>query len=149
MTVFDRIQSTYKRLKREEEKLSTLQIKAGVPRTSVFSDMPKGGGSTINAFDQYLIDQEELEKKIRVLKGRMNRQWEKALKQMQYSNIDEQSQKMMYYRFVKGMQWEKCATQLAKDFPDCKWNVGKCFRRYREVLYKIRKAEDGQFYNCS
>lgn len=138
MTIFDEIAITVAKIKKIQDKIKYLEMTADTPRSSVFSDMPKGGGNASNPLEQYMIKKDELNDKLKPLKKRLKRQWAKAAYRMNMVNIDEQTKKMMYLRFCRGMQWDKCAKVLNNDYPDCKWNTNKCFRKYREVLYRLR-----------
>ena len=140
MTIFDEIADTRGRIKKVQDKIEYLEMKADTPRSSVFSDMPKGGGVG-NPLEQYIVKKEELTEKLTALKTRLERLWRKAARQMSAVGVERQTRRMMYLRFVCGLQWEKCAVMLNEKYPNCKWNVNKCFRKYRDVLYKIRQAE--------
>ena len=140
MTIFDEIVDTNNRLKRVQEKLEFIEMEADTPRSTVYSDMPKGGGGNAgNPLEQYMIRKEELLDRYEKLKKRLESQWEKAIFQMNAAGIDEQTRKMMILRFASGMRWEKCAEKMSSLYPENKWNVNKCFRKYREVLCKVRK----------
>lgn len=141
MTIFDEIAETRGRIKKTQDKIEYLEMKADTPRSSVFSDMPKGGGGAGNPLEQYIVRKEELTEKLTALKARLERLWHKAARQMSDVGVEKQTRRMMYLRFVCGLQWEKCAVLLNEKYPNCKWNVNKCFRKYRDVLYKIRKAD--------
>lgn len=140
MTIFDEIAITYTKVKRVEEKLEYIRYQASTPKSSILSDMPKGGGTVGNPLEEYLIKQEELVEKHKYLEDKLERQWARAVHQMNIAKIDKQSKTMMYYRFKCNMQWKKCAAELDRKYPNCKWNVNKCFRKYRDVLCRIRKV---------
>lgn len=141
MTIFDEIASVRDKIKRTQNKIKYLQMEADSPRSSSFSDMPKSGGNSGNPIEQYYIKKEELTEKLNSLKARLERLWQKAAHQMNVAGIDKQAQKMMYWRFVCGMKWEKCSNALDEKYPDSRWNVNKCFRVYRKVLCKMPKKK--------
>ena len=141
MTILDEIAYTVKKIKKINDKIKYLEMKADAPRSSVFSDMPKGGGVAGNPLEQYIVKKEELAEKLTASNARLERLWRKAARQMSDVGVERQTRKMIYLRFVCGFQWEKCAVMLNDKYPNCKWNVNKCFRKYRDVLYKIRQAE--------
>ena len=141
MTIFDRIANLRDRIIKAQNKLAFLEMKADTPRSSVFSDTPKGTYNASNPLEQYMIEKEEADEKLKILKLKFNRLWAKASRQMDAVGIDEQVAEMMYLRFYCGLQWEKCATALNKKYPDSKWNTNKCFRKYRDVLYRLRKEK--------
>ena len=139
MTIFDKIDTTYEKLSKVKDKIAYIEMKASSPRSSVYSDMPKGGRNAGNPLEEYMIRKEELAEKERALEERLEMQWEQAVHQMNSAKIDKQTKVMMYYRFMKRMQWKKCALALDSRYANCKWNVNKCFRKYREVLCRIKK----------
>lgn len=139
MTIFEEIDKTYEKLDKIKGKLEYIEIKASSPRSSVFSDTPKGRGNAGNPLEEYMIKQEELTEKKEALEARLQNQWAQAVHQMDGAKIDKQTKVMMYYRFIKRMQWKKCAQALDRRYENCNWNVNKCFRKYREVLCRIRK----------
>ena len=139
MTIFDEIDSVNKKLNKIKEKIWFLQIEAESPRTSIISDMPKGSGGTSNLLENYIIKKEKYVAKRDTLELRLDNLWQRAFHQMSEVGVDEQVQKMMYLRFGRCLQWEKCANELVKLYPESKWNVNKCFRKYRDVLYRLRK----------
>lgn len=142
MTIFDKITSTHQRIERVCEKLLYLELKSGTPRSGEITGMPRdSGGGASNPFDSYLERKEKLEAEIATLNERLDYLWKQANSLMSKANIDAQTKKMMFLRFCKGMQWKKCARSLDEQFPNCKWNENKCFRKYREVLWKIRQIE--------
>jgi len=139
MTIFDEISFTVSKIKKIQDKIVFLEMQADTPRSSVFSDMPKSGGGAGNPLEQYMIKKEKQIEKLKPLKKRLNRQWARAVYQMDSTKIDKQTQKMMYLRYYCDLPWKQCAKELDKEFPNCKWNANKCFRRLREVLYRIRQ----------
>ena len=139
MTIFDEITHLNGKIKRVQDKLELLQMKIDSPRSSVISDMPRGGGGGGNPLEDYIERKEEYEEKLRFLLNRLDKLWADAYYMMDSAKIDSQVQVMMYLRFAKGLKWEKCAETLAEKYPDGKWNENKCFRKYREVLRKIRR----------
>ena len=141
MTVFDEISRTCDKLKKVQDDIEYIQYLASTPRSCELSDMPKGGGNAGNPLEQYMIKREKLEYRCKMLTERLEMQWKRAIYQMNAAGLDEQCQKMMYYRFRCNLPWKKCASKLDKKYPNCKWNPNKCFRKYREVLYKIRNAQ--------
>lgn len=141
MTIFDEISFTNDKIKKVQDKLEYLQMNIDSPRTSVMSDMPRGGGSVGNPLELYVVKKEELTDRLRALEAKRERLWEKAIELMDCAGIDKQVQDMMYYRFGYGLQWQRVATALNEKYPDGKWNVNKCFRKYREVLCKIKRVK--------
>lgn len=139
MTIFDEISFTVSKIKKIQEKIEYLEMQASTPRSSVFSDMPKGGGNASNPLEQYMIKKEKQIERLKPWKKRLNRQWAKAVYQMNSVKIDKQTQKMMYLRYYCGLPWKQCAKELDKEFPNCKWNDNKCFRKLSEVLYRFRQ----------
>lgn len=141
MTIFDEIADVRDKIKEIQNKIKCLQLEAASPRSCEFSDMPKSGRNASNPIEQYYLKTEDLTNKLDALKLKFERLWQKAAYQMNMAGIDKQAQKMMYYRFVCGLQWEKCAIALDKKYPDSRWNVNKCFRVYRRVLCKMPKTK--------
>ena len=139
MTIFDKISNTRQRIERIEEKIIVLEMQATTPKSGEITGMPRGGGSPINPLDQYLERKERFEKQLKEAVRLLELQWKRADLEMNKAGVDEQTQKMMYYRFYKGMSWRKCAAKLNNLYPECKWNENKCFRKYREVLSKTRQ----------
>ncbi len=139
MTIFDEIAYARDKIIKTNDRIKYLTMVADSPPSCSFSDMPKGSRNVSNPIERYCIKKEELEEKLDSLEEKLLRLWQKAAHQMNVAGIDKQAQKMMYFRFVCGMQWEKCSKELGKKYPDSKWNVNKCFRVYRKVLYKMPK----------
>ena len=137
MTIFEKISDTRQQIEEIKEKIMLSEVQACSPKSGKITGMPQGGGDVVNPIDKHLERKERLEGRLRVLEDKLSQQWEQALHLMKKARIDEQTQKMMYYRFYWGIQWKKCAEKLDKKYPDCKWNENKCFRKYREVLTKI------------
>ena len=144
MTIFDDIATTVKRIKRVREKLEYIRMEADTPRSSVYSDMPKGGRNVGNPLEQYMIKQEELQERLTRLQARLEKEWMYAARLMNRAGVDKQTRKMMYLRFISGMQWEKCAAELDRLYPGNRWNVNKCFRRYRQVQCAVRHCGNRQ-----
>lgn len=144
MTIFDKITSAHQRIDRVREKLLYLELKSGTPRSGEITGMPRDSGGASNPFDSYLERKEKLEAEIETLNERLDYLWKQANSLMCKAKIDAQTKKMMFFRFYKAMQWKKCARSLDEQFPNCKWNENKCFRKYREVLWKIRQLERGK-----
>ncbi len=132
MIILDEMAAIIKKIKKEQEKLLFLELQATTPKSPTYSDMPKGGGNASNPIEQYAIKKEELQGKIDVLKDKLESLWNEAEKQMQ--GVDEQTKALMLYRFKNGFRWEKCSKKMQRKYPDGKWNLNKCFRKYREVL---------------
>lgn len=141
MTIFDEIANVRKKISRTQDKLESLRTTATTPKTSVYSDMPRGGGNVSNPIELYIIKSEELTEKLEILKLKLHNLWGKAASQMLTVNVDNQAMQMMYFRFYQGFKWNKCATLLDELYPNNNWNANKCFRKYREVLYKLRRLE--------
>ena len=139
MTVFDEIVFINDKIKKVNDKLEFLQMNIDSPRSSVISDMPRGGGIAGNPLEQYIEKKEELIEKLEALENRVNRKWNEANKLMDCASIDRQTRTMMYLRFMFGMQWKVVAQTMQRKYPQNKWCVNKCFRKYRDVLCKIRK----------
>lgn len=140
MTIFEEISFINDKIKKVQDKLEYLQMNIDSPRTSVMSDMPRGGGSVGNPLEQYMEKKEELTEKLAALQERLEAKWKEAVALMDKAGIDKQVQNMMYFRFGYELQWERVAYSLNKKYPNNKWNVNKCFRKYREVLCKIRRS---------
>lgn len=139
MTILDELAYTYKRLKRAKEKLEYIEMVASSARISVYSDMPKGCMNVGNPLEDSYIRKEEALKKCQELEARLQDQWQRAALEMNAIHITEQVQKMLYLRFCCGLQWQKCADMLDTEYPNCKWNTSKCFRKYREVSIRLRQ----------
>jgi hypothetical protein len=138
MTILDEIAYTYKRLKRAKERLQDFEMAQDTPRSSVFSDTPKGAWNVSNPLEDNYIRKEELINKCKEIEARLEKQWHKAVAQMTAAQINEQVREMLFLRFVRGWQWEKCATKLNEDYPNRHWNTNKCFREYRNAVIKLR-----------
>lgn len=141
MTIFDEIANTQKKIIRTKESIAYLNLQAKTPRSSILSDMPKGGGGLSNPIEQYIFKKEKEEQRLKKLEHRLNVLWSVAVRQMTAAKISKQTQKMMYLRFVSKMRWEKCAKELDAEFPNCKWNINKVFREYRKVLCSVRHSD--------
>lgn len=138
MTILDEIAYTYQRLKRARERLADFEASQDTPRSSVFSDTPKGAWNVSNPLEESYIRKEELINKCKEIEARLEAQWHKAVLQMNAAHINKQVQKMFFLRFCCAMKWEKCAQALDKEFPNCHWNANKCFREYRNAVIKLR-----------
>lgn len=141
MTIFEKISFMNEKIKKTQDKLEFLQMNADSPRTSVISDTPRGGGNAGNPLEQYYEKKEELTEKLRALEAKRDRLWKKAVDLMNAADIDKQVQNMMFMRFGYELQWKRVAYAMNKKYPDNKWNVNKCFRKYRDVLCGIRKIK--------
>ena len=139
MTIFDEIAEVREKINKVQDKIEYLQMQADSPRSSSFSDMPKGSRNVSNPIEQYIIKKEKLEEKRNALNAKFKRLCKISVAQMNEAGINKQAQKMIYLRFACGLPWKECSANLNTLFPDSKWNVNKCFRVYREVLYKIPK----------
>lgn len=130
------------RLNREiaeiNERLQTITAAAQAPKNQIISDMPRGGGSTVNATDRYIIKKEELEHKIAVINRRIALTWVKALNKMKKCGVSAEDCELMQMRFFYGWQWKKCACEMSKKHGK-HWNVNRVFRIYRSVLTKCTK----------
>lgn len=139
MTIFEEISCIKEKIRRTQEKIELLEMKIDSPRSCEISDMPRGGGNAGNPLEVYVEKKEELTEKLDALETKLEKLWYEALNLMKAANIDQQVQAMMYFRFIYGLQWERVAYALSKRYAGCKWNVNKCFRKYREVLCRIRR----------
>ncbi len=137
MTIFDEISFTVSKIKKIQDKIEYLEMQASSARSSVLSDMPKGGGGAGNPLEQYIIKKEKQLEKLKLWEKRLNHQWAKAVCQMNSVKIGKQTQKMMYLRYCCALPWKQCVKELDKEFPNCGWNDNKCYRRQREVLDRI------------
>lgn len=139
MTILDEIASTYKRLKRARERLEYLEMAQDTPRSSVFSDMPKGAWNVSNPLEDNYIRKEELIDQCKEIEARLEDQWQRAVKQMNAAHISKEVQKMIYLRFCCALKWETCAKEMDKEFPNRHWNTNRCFREYRNAVIKLRR----------
>ena len=139
MTIFEKISDARDRIENLREKLFCLEVQSVTPKTSEITGMPKDFGNASNPLEQYLIRKEELERKLGVQVVLFEKSWKYAVRRMNAAKIEDQKQQMMYLRFYIGLKWKDCNAQLQKRYPDDNWNINKCFRVYREVLYRIRR----------
>ena len=139
MRALDRCLSLRRRLNEIDEKIELLQFNIDSPRSSVISDMPKGGGPRGNPLEEYVIKLEELENKRKRINAVLVELFKEVCSTMAKAGIDDQAREMMKYRFYHGQQWKACAVIMNKKYPQSNWNVNKCFRVYRAILCKINK----------
>lgn len=139
--IFDRISNTHQRIERIREKIFVLETQVCTPKSGEITGMPKDGSGAGNSIELYLERKEKLEAQLNALNERFQNLWEKTVRLMKAANIDSQTRALMYLRFIKHLQWEKCNLEMQKKYPDSNWNINKCFRKYREVRYKIRKLQ--------
>lgn len=139
MRALERCLSLRRRINEIDEKIELLRFNVDSPRSSVISDMPKGGGTRGNPLEEYIIKLEELENKKQRVTVTLVEQFKEVRSLMVKAGIDDQACEMMKYRFYHGQQWKACAAIMNKKYPQNKWNVNKCFRVYRAILYKINK----------
>lgn len=139
--IFERLTDTVKRIEEIKENIIFLEMRACAPKSGEITGMPKDGGNASNPIETYLEKKEELEEKLALLSERLKSQWRKAVHLMRLSNVNEQSEYMMYLRFYKGLPWKQCTLRLKAKYPDGKWNENKCFREYRNTLIRVRRAQ--------
>lgn len=139
MKTLDRCLQLRRRINEIDEKIETLKFNIDSPRSSVISDMPKGGGTRGNPLEEYVIKLEELENKRKRINAVLVELFKELRSTMAKAGIDDQACEMMKYRFYHGLQWKACAAVMNKKHPKNNWNVNKCFRVYRAILYKMNK----------
>lgn len=139
MRALERCLSLRRRISKIDEKIELLRFNIDSPRSSVISDMPKGGGTHGNPLEEYVIKLEELENKQKRLTAVLAELFKEVRSTMTKAGIDDQARDMMKYRFYHGLKWKDCAIIMNKKYSQNGWNVNKCFRVYRAILYKINK----------
>lgn len=126
-----------------QEKIDTkiFEIKARIeaPKNQVITGMPMGHGENVNAFDRYLIKLERLEKRKSVKEKELLKKWQFASSILTENGISKENISLLRLRYYKGYQWKRCAKIMATDYPKNKWNLNKCFREHRSILYIIDK----------
>ena len=123
----------------KQELICELKARVYTPRNQVISDMPRGGGGE-NEIENYIIKLEKIETLVKHLKKKRCNLWQYLIETMYKCNItDTETLKLLYFRFYKGFPWDVCSKQMQQAFPNGKWNLNKCFRVYRSVLYKLNK----------
>ncbi len=112
------------------------EIKARIeaPKNQVITGMPMGHGENINAFDRYLIKLERYEQKKNRKEQELLEKWQIANDLLSENGIEKENIILLRLRFYKGYQWKRCVKEMAKDYPNSKWNINKCFREYRRIL---------------
>lgn len=126
-----------RRINEIREQIEELKSFAMNPRNQIISDMPKGGGSTTNAVERYIIRREKLEYELEQLIEKRFDLWEKITDTLDEMNQRIETKMMLQLRFCNGYSWKKCVLILENLYPDEKWSTNKCFRIYRSVLHKI------------
>lgn len=139
MNVFDEIAFANKRIKDLEEKMWFLEVQTLTPRTTTYSDMPKGRGKSSNPIEEYAIKHEYFSEKLEKMKQNRDKKWNEAKKQMMKAEIDTQAIDLMRYRYLKGVKWSFCTILMNRRYPDGNWNENKCFKEHKKILQKITK----------
>ena len=120
-----------------KEKIEELEALSMSPRNQIISDMPRGGGGTMNAAESYIIRKEKLERQLTLLKEERAEVW-KIVTDMQHElNQSKKVESMLWFRFCNGYSWKKCVSKLEEKYPAEEWSANKCFRIYRRFLHKI------------
>ena len=120
-----------------KEKIEELEMAVMSPRSQAISDMPKGGGGTINAIESYILKKEKLEGQIDSLQEERAVEWCKVCGYLEMFNQKKTTKTMLWLRFCKGYSWNKCVSKLSEAYPDERWSANKCFRIYRDFLHKV------------
>ena len=124
-------------IKEKDGLLVELNSRAMSPKGLIVSDMPKGGGSPMNAFDDYLDKKERIEKAKKRLENRLDAKWECAVNILITYGVDIETIQLMKFRFYCGLPWKNCAASIKEKYPNSGWSVNKCFSAYRGVLHKV------------
>ena len=122
-----------------DDKILEIKARVEAPKNQVITGMPRGHGENVNAFDSYLIKLERYEQKKRIKEQQLLELWQVAKDLLSENDIKKENIALLRLRFYKGYQWKVCAKIMAKDYPDSRWNINKCFREYSRVLCKIHK----------
>ncbi len=141
MRGFDECLELTRKIKEKEELICELKARVFTPRNQVISDMPRGGGGE-NEIEKYIIKLEKLETLVKRLKDKRNDKWHLIIVSMSNCGImEKETVNLLHLRFYNGLSWEVCSKRMHGLYPDGKWNLNKCFRVYRSVLYKLNKAK--------
>ena len=123
----------------KQERIYELKVRISTPKNQILSDMPRGGGCCGNDIENYIVKLEKLEALVKDIQKKLNGKWRYVNTLMQKRNItDCETIMLLSLRFYKGLSWNKCAELMQNRYPTSKWNLNKCFRAYRKVLYKLR-----------
>ena len=123
----------HKKIKEIDEKIRDITEAAYFPKSQGLSDMPKGGGSNLNAVDVYIIRREELIEKRKAQHDLISKNWGNAYRTMKRKGIEAEDSELMRFRFYYGYPWKKCAAKMREIYGK-HWNINRVFRVYRKVL---------------
>ena len=128
-----------RKIEKIDDKILTLKEKSLSPKNQIITGMPRGGGFNGGNLDDYLIKVEQMKAEKNTLQKSLDKLWEQRQQELSQADIDTTNILMLKRRFYFGYSWRKCAARMAMDYPSKKWNENKCFRVYRNVLYKLNK----------
>lgn len=140
MNEFEECRHLVERIQRKYEKIEYIREKLYAPKAQIITGMPRGGASD-NSIEKYLSDIEEEEAKIKSLKQILSEKWFDIVERLYRENVKDENILLMQERFLNCRPWVKCAEYMQQQFPQSKWNVNKCFRVYRDNIYKLNKKK--------
>ena len=114
-----------------DEEIIDLKARVSAPKNQVITGMP-GCASTDNAIERYLTKLEKLEAKKKYIREQQKKKWENAV--LKLGDIGEERKMLLYYRFLCGLSWKKCAAKMDHDYGG--WNINRVFRAYRKIAKK-------------
>lgn len=127
-------------IKKKNELIYNLECCAMSPKNQIITDMPKGSGEHSSPSEEYLIKKERLEKSRNRLQRKLDEKWGKVISILQANGIDHVEKiYLLKLRFYQGNSWKRSTAIIAKEYPESRWNINKCFRVYRYILCKINK----------
>ena len=135
MNMFDECLNLSRKIDNVYEKMYTLKVKATSPKNQIITDMPKGSGQG-DMIERYLIELERLENKLKKLTQKRNTIW-KQINEMFSDN--KETVEMLKWRFFCAYSWKECEEIMKCKYPNSNWNINKCFRVYRNAVYKLHK----------
>ena len=138
MLELDECLEVARKIKDIEDDILELESRTMSPKNQIITNMPKGGGSQDSGQDRYLIKLEKLQARKNYWCATLNSKWNIAkLALINHANVkDTRTFELLKLRFYYGYPWKKCAARMSEKHSTENWNINKCFRVYRSVLYK-------------
>lgn len=132
------IMDDHKKLNEIDERIIELRGRIESPRSSIISDMPRGGG-TGKGIEDSLAVIEKLQAKRVFYSDRIVSQWHVIENMLKYCSTSKKYITLMEYRLLHGLTWKSCVKAMKKEYPDEKWNENKNFRIYGQIMQKLKK----------
>lgn len=112
-----------------DDKISILRAAILSPKNQVITGMPRSG-NTENLIDRYLIRSEMLQIEKEQALNQLSETWNVV--QSKTGALTTQEKELLFFRFVEGNAWKKCAYLMNKKYGG--WNINKVFSTYRRIL---------------